>query len=181
MLFFLLKCFSLFLNCLFVSGKGGEGGELCRTVEHRHLWMLGGYMMRMIYYFVVIHNCCFFCGTSRTTWTFRTTRTTRTSRTTWTFRTTRTSRTFRTTRTSRSSCGTLGMLYYLEVYSFLIHSWCPPICSFLSFAVAPSSKSRALRMVFLPNDFFIFITASCMRRSFARSLSSFSRSRRRAS
>ena len=157
MLFFLLKCFSLFLNCLFVSGKGGEGGELCRTVEHRHLWMLGGYMMRMIYYFVVIHNCCFFCGTSRTTWTFR------------------------TTRTSRSSCGTLGMLYYLEVYSFLIHSWCPPICSFLSFAVAPSSKSRALRMVFLPNDFFIFITASCMRRSFARSLSSFSRSRRRAS
>ena len=166
MLFFLLKCFSLFLNCLFVSGKGGEGGELCRTVEHRHLWMLGGYMMRMIYYFVVIHNCCFFCGTSRTTWTFRTTRT---------------SRTFRTTRTSRSSCGTLGMLYYLEVYSFLIHSWCPPICSFLSFAVAPSSKSRALRMVFLPNDFFIFITASCMRRSFARSLSSFSRSRRRAS
>ena len=62
MLFFLLKCFSLFLNCLFVSGKGGEGGELCRTVEHRHLWMLGGYMMRMIYYFVVIHNCCFFVG-----------------------------------------------------------------------------------------------------------------------
>lgn len=48
------------------------------------------------------------------------------------------------------------------------HALCPPICSFLWRAVAPSRRLMAFRMAFLPYFSRMASTASCIRRSRAR-------------
>ena len=47
----------------------------------------------------------------------------------------------------------------------IVHALCPPICAFLSLAVAPSSKFMPFRIAFFPNLFFIVSMVSCIRRS----------------
>ena len=65
------------------------------------------------------------------------------------------------------SCGSHECASVLFVYHALRNqALCPPICLFLSMAVAPSSKLSPRSMAFFPNRFLMASTASCMRLSF---------------
>ena len=48
----------------------------------------------------------------------------------------------------------------------IVYALWPPICLFLSLAVAPSAKLVPFRMAFLPKRCLMLMSASCIRRSF---------------